>query len=66
MIKSLTAALFTVGLFASSAAFAGEKTVTLAVPDMYCATCPITVKSSLEAVLALPRSLSPWARRQRS
>jgi len=50
MTKSLSAALFALGLFASSAAFAGEKTVTLAVPGMYCAACPITVKSSLEAV----------------
>lgn len=50
MTKFIVTALFTVGLFASSAAFAGEKTVTLAVPGMYCAACPITVKSSLEAV----------------
>ncbi len=50
MIKPLSAALFALGLFASSAAFAGEKTVTLAVQNMDCASCPITVKSSLEAV----------------
>ena len=50
MTKSLSAVLFALGLFASSAAFAGQKTVTLAVPGMYCAACPITVKSSLEAV----------------
>jgi mercuric ion binding protein len=50
MIKPLSAALFTLGLFASSAAFAGEKTVTLAVQNMDCASCPITVKASLEAV----------------
>jgi mercuric ion binding protein len=35
---------------ASSAAFAGEKTVTLSVQNMYCAACPHTVKASLEAV----------------
>lgn len=50
MVKFLAAALFAVGLLASSAAFAAEKTVTLAVSGMYCAACPITVKSSLEAV----------------
>ena len=50
MAKSLTAALFGLGLLASSPAFAGEKTVTLAVQNMYCSACPITVKSSLEAV----------------
>jgi mercuric ion binding protein len=35
---------------ASSSAFAAEKTVTLAVQNMYCAACPHTVKASLEAV----------------
>ena len=50
MIKSLTATLFGLSLMASSAALAGEKTVTLAVENMYCSACPITVKSSLEAV----------------
>ena len=50
MAKSLTAALFGFGLLAWSPAFAGEKTVTLAVQNMYCSACPITVKSSLEAV----------------
>ena len=50
MTKVLGAALFGVSLLASSVAFAGEKTVTLAVPGMYCAACPITVKASLDAV----------------
>jgi mercuric ion binding protein len=50
MKKSLVATLFCLSLLASSAAFAGEKTVTLAVQNMYCSACPITVKSSLEAV----------------
>ena len=34
----------------SSGAFAAEKTVTLAVENMYCAACPHTVKASLAAV----------------
>ena len=34
----------------SSSTFAAEKTVTLAVQNMYCAACPHTVKASLEAV----------------
>ena len=33
-----------------SSAFAAEKTVTLAVQNMYCAACPHTVKASLQAV----------------
>ena len=50
MTKALSAALFGLSLFAASVAFAGEKTVTLAVPGMYCSACPITVKASLVAV----------------
>ena len=50
MNKILMSAAFTLCLFASSAALAAEKTVTLAVKNMYCATCPHTVKASLEAV----------------
>ena len=50
MTKSLTAALLGLNLLASSSAVAGERTVTLAVQNMYCSACPITVKSSLETV----------------
>ncbi len=50
MTKFLAPLAFGLGLLASSAAFAGEKTVTLAVKNMYCAACPHTVKSSLQAV----------------
>jgi mercuric ion binding protein len=38
------------GIVASSAALAGDKTVTLAVNNMDCAACPSIVKGSLEAV----------------
>ena len=50
MNKHLISTAFTLGLFASSAALAAEKTVTLAVQNMYCAACPHTVKASLEPV----------------
>jgi mercuric ion binding protein len=50
MTRLLAAALVGISLIVSSTVYAGEKTVTLAVPSMYCAACPITVKSSLEAV----------------
>jgi mercuric ion binding protein len=50
MNKTLISTTFTVCLFASSAALAAEKTVTLAVKNMYCAACPHTVKASLERV----------------
>jgi mercuric ion binding protein len=50
MNKLLLSTAFTLCLFGSSAASAAEKTVTLAVKNMYCAACPHTVKASLEAV----------------
>jgi mercuric ion binding protein len=50
MNKLLVSTAFTLGLLASSAALTAEKTVTLAVKNMYCAACPHTVKASLEAV----------------
>jgi mercuric ion binding protein len=49
MSRSLPA-LIAIGLAAAAPALAGERTVTLAVRNMYCAACPLTVKSSLEAV----------------
>jgi len=50
MNKLLVSTAFMLGLFTSSVALAAEKTVTLAVQNMYCAACPHTVKASLEAV----------------
>lgn len=61
MIKSLTATLFGLTLLASSPAFAGEKTVTLAVQNMYCSACPFTVKSSLEAVPGVAKVVVSYA-----
>ena len=45
------------GLLASSTALAAEKTVTLAVKNMYCAACPHTVKASLEAVPGVAKAV---------
>jgi periplasmic mercuric ion binding protein len=50
MSKLLASGALTVSVLASSAAFAAENTVTLAVKNMYCAACPHTVKASLQAV----------------
>jgi mercuric ion binding protein len=50
MTKLLACAAFAVGVVAASATSAAEKTVTLAVKNMYCADCPFVVKRSLEAV----------------
>jgi mercuric ion binding protein len=49
MIKYLASATVALGLIASSAS-AAERSVTLAVQNMYCAACPHTVEASLQAV----------------
>ncbi|OKO79734.1 cation transporter [Bradyrhizobium sp. AS23.2] len=46
----LNSVALAVCLAGSSTAFSAERTVTLAVKNMYCAACPHTVKASLEAV----------------
>jgi mercuric transport protein len=50
MNKLLAHAAFAVSSIVSSAAMAGDKTITLAVNNMDCAACPSIVKGSLEAV----------------
>jgi len=50
MMKPLISAAFALGLVSSTTAFAAERTVTLAVQNMYCSACPHTVKSSLQSV----------------
>ena len=50
MKKLLAHAAFAVGIIASPAAMAADKTITLAVNNMDCAACPSIVKGSLEAV----------------
>lgn len=41
---------FALVLLGSGTAFAGERTVTLTVENMYCEACPLTVKKSISAV----------------
>jgi mercuric ion binding protein len=48
--KLVAHAAFTLAIVASSAAMAADRTITLAVNNMYCAACPSIVKGSLEAV----------------
>ncbi|MBS0470924.1 MAG: mercury resistance system periplasmic binding protein MerP [Proteobacteria bacterium] len=55
MKKLLASAALIIGVLASSSALAAEKTVTLAVQNMNCASCPYTVKASLEAVPGVSR-----------
>jgi mercuric ion binding protein len=55
MKKPLGTAALMFGILASSSSFAAEKTITLAVQNMYCAACPHTVKASLQAVPGVAR-----------
>jgi mercuric ion binding protein len=50
MTKFLVTTMLGFSFLMPPAAFAGERTVTLAVQNMYCSACPVTVKSSLQAV----------------
>jgi mercuric ion binding protein len=57
MIRFLASLAFGLGLLASSTAFAGERTITLAIQNMYCEACPITVRKSLERVPGVTKAL---------
>jgi mercuric ion binding protein len=61
MTKALAAALLGISLLASPTAYAAERTVTLAVPGMDCAACPVIVKSSLEAVPGVAKVVVSYA-----
>jgi mercuric ion binding protein len=50
MKTSLVAFVVGIALSVASSALAAERTVTLAVQNMYCAACPHTVKAGLRAV----------------
>jgi mercuric ion binding protein len=50
MNKVLSCAAFAVTIVAAPTAMAAERTITLAVENMYCAACPSIVRGSLEAV----------------
>ena len=50
MRKTLVLLAVGVAVSVSSGALAAERTVTLAVQNMYCAACPHIVKGSLQAV----------------
>lgn len=55
MRKYLSALALIGSVMAVPAAFAGERTVTFAVENMYCASCPYTVKKSMASVLGVTR-----------
>jgi periplasmic mercuric ion binding protein len=59
MSKLLTAAAVALSVLVVSTALAAEKTITLAVKNMYCADCPLIVKKSLEGVPGVAKSPYP-------
>lgn len=50
MRRLITMVAFGTALISASTVQAAERTVTLAVQNMYCAACPYTVRASLETV----------------
>ena len=59
MKKLLANAAFAVGIIASPAVMAADRTITLAVNNMDCAACPSIVKGSLEAVPGVDKRPQP-------
>jgi mercuric ion binding protein len=50
MTKLLVSAAVALSVLAASTAFAAEKTITLAVKNMYCDACPLIVRKSPESI----------------
>jgi periplasmic mercuric ion binding protein len=57
MTKLLISTVIALSVLAASTAFAAEKTITLAVKNMYCADCPFIVRKSLEAVPGVTKTV---------
>jgi len=55
MTKLITALAVGLSLVISSHSLAAERTITLAVQNMYCAACPYTVRASLRAVAGVSK-----------
>jgi mercuric ion binding protein len=55
MKKSLGIFTLIASVMTASTAFAGERTITFAVDNMTCASCPYIVKSSMEGVLGVAK-----------
>jgi periplasmic mercuric ion binding protein len=55
MNRSIRSILTVVALTLSSPALAGQQTVRLSVPGMYCSACPTIVKGSLQKVAGVTK-----------
>lgn len=58
------AALFALAAALAAPAGAATRTVTLSVPGMTCAACPITVKKALTGVAGVHKAAVSYARRE--
>ena len=56
--------VFALALVLTGHSWAANKTVTLSVPGMYCATCPITVKKALSRVPGVNKIVVNLEKRQ--
>ena len=56
--------LLAVALLISAPVWAAQQSITLSVPDMSCASCPITVKAALSKVPGVASVKSDLAKRQ--
>jgi mercuric ion binding protein len=57
MTKYLAIVAFVLTVLASPTSFAADKTLTLAVQNMYCDACPLIVRKSLEAVPGVAKAV---------
>lgn len=57
MTKFLATATVVLSVFASSNTFGAERTLTLAVQNMFCDACPLIVRKSLEAVPGVAKAV---------
>jgi periplasmic mercuric ion binding protein len=57
MTKLLASAVLVLGVLASSNTFGAERTLTLAVQNMFCDACPLIVRKSLEAVPGVAKAV---------
>ncbi len=64
MKKFITVVLATIFIAAAGAASAASRTVTLAVENMTCAACPITVKKALNKVNGVTKTEVSYARKE--
>lgn len=64
MTSLKTALAFIFALTLANHPWAASKTVTLSVPGMYCATCPITVKKALSQVPGVSKIVVSLEKRQ--